>query len=193
MSSNLRRLLSSGPILICCGALAAPTVVGTPAGAPVVDGPTQRLSDTLTRIDAETMVLKAREKQLGVQAAIVAKQQEIAARENDITRATQAPVQGRPNLVGIEGIGSVMVATLELDNGTTVDVQKGDQLPNGMRIVSIQPRSVTLDTGRGRVQLTQARRVPATFNAAFPAPGPLLPPLPQAAPGAGVTVRSAEK
>jgi type IV pilus biogenesis protein PilP len=192
MLNNLRLLVLGGAACIAGVALAATPVAAVPA-APV-DGPMLKLSDTLTRIEAETLVLKAREKQLGVQAAIVARQQEIATRTTDIARSNNAPVQGRPTLVGIEGVGRVLFATLEMDNGMLVDVQQGDRLPNGMRVLAISTRSVTVNAGGRRLQLTQSRRAPGSgaFNAAFPPAGVLLPPLPPAAPGVALG-RSAEK
>ena len=75
-------------------------------------------SENLTRIEAETLVLKAREKQLDVQAKIIAKQSEIASKQADSNRVTQSAVPGLPVILSIEGLGKNIFATLQLDNGS---------------------------------------------------------------------------
>src|SRR4051794_25263226 len=82
-------------------------------------------SDSLTRIEAETMVLKAREKQLDVQANIIAKQNDIAAKQIVHDQMTQPAVAGDPVVRSIEGIGRNMFASLQMGNGTIVDAKAG--------------------------------------------------------------------
>src|SRR5688572_30500509 len=79
-------------------------------------------SENLSRIEAETLILKAREKQLDVQAKIIAKQSEIASKQAESDRRTHAAESGNPVILAIEGVGKAMFATLQLANGTTVDV-----------------------------------------------------------------------
>ncbi|MBB5391336.1 MULTISPECIES: type IV pilus biogenesis protein PilP [unclassified Herbaspirillum] len=128
-------------------------------------------SESLTRIEAETMVLKAREKQLEVQASIVTKQNEIAARQSVTAALNQPEVVGDPVVRAIEGIGSRMYATLQLSDGSLVDVQQGDTLPGGMKIVAVHPREV-LASSKGR-QFRLGTYAPALtgFNPNFPGPG----------------------
>ncbi len=128
----------------------------------------ESVSDKLTRIEAETLVLKAREKQLEVQSGILAKQADIAARQAATDRLAQAPVAGNPVVHSIEGIGRTMYATLQLDSGNSVDVQVGDILPNGMKVVSIRPNQVIAETAKKRrVRLAAAPQVPTTQNQAI--------------------------
>ncbi|MGZ3237538.1 MAG: type IV pilus biogenesis protein PilP, partial [Burkholderiaceae bacterium] len=82
-------------------------------------------SDNLTRIEAETLVLKAREKQLDVQAKIIARQSEIASKQAESDRLTQTAVYGNPVILSIEGLGKAMFATLQMENGNAIDVQTG--------------------------------------------------------------------
>lgn len=139
----------------------------------------QSASDSLTRIEAETLVLKAREKQLDVQAKIIARQSEIATKQAETDRLTQSAVVGNPIIQSIEGLGSTMFATLQMDNGTLVDVQPGDVLSNGMKIVSIRPNEVIIETARHkRTRLATASHAPAAFDASYPSAGLHLPPLP---------------
>lgn len=139
----------------------------------------QSVSDNLTRIETETLVLKAREKQLDVQAKILAKQSEIAAKQAESERVTQAPAIGNPVILSIEGFGKSMFATLQLDNGNSVDVQAGDMLSNGMRVASIRGNEVVIVTAKKkRMRLAYASsHTPAVFDPGYPNPGLRLPPL----------------
>lgn len=138
----------------------------------------QSVSDNLTRIETETLVLKAREKQLDVQANILAKQSEIAAKQAESERITQAPAIGNPVILSIEGLGKSMFATLQLGNGNSVDVQAGDMLSNGMKVASIRANEVVIVTARKRrMRLAYASPAPAAFDASYPSPGLRLPPL----------------
>jgi type IV pilus biogenesis protein PilP len=133
-------------------------------------------SDALTRIDAETMVLKAREKQLEVQSNIISKQNEITAKQNMGTQLTRIAVEGNPMVHAIEGIGRSMVATLLLEDGDFVDVRQGDVLSNGSRILKINANEVVIRNKHG----TQGRLVGhvqnvLAFNPNLPAAGLKLP------------------
>lgn len=135
-------------------------------------------SDNLTRIEMETLVLKAREKQLDVQAKILTKQSEIATKQAESERITLSPVVGNPVIMSIEGIGKSIFATLQLDNGNAVDVKTGDILSNGMRIVSIHTNEVVIETSKKkRMRLAAASQTPAAFDASYPSSGLRLPPL----------------
>jgi type IV pilus biogenesis protein PilP len=144
-------------------------------------------SDQLTKIEAETLLLKARERQLDVQASILAKQNEIAAKQTVGTVLPQPPaaVETDPVVRGIEGIGDAVFATLQLSDGSLVDVQAGDVLSNGMHIVSIAPSSVIVQKGKKRTRLATYAPRPAAFNPSLPAPGLNLP-LPVASPKGAV-------
>lgn len=135
-------------------------------------------SDNLTRIEMETLVLKAREKQLDVQAKILAKQSEIAFKQAESDRVIQAPMIGNPVILSIEGLGKSMFATLQLDNGNTVDVQAGDMLANGMKVVSIRANEVVIETAKKkRARLATVSQTSAAFDASYPSAGLRLPPL----------------
>ena len=135
-------------------------------------------SDDLTRIEAETLVLKAREKQLDVQAKIIAKQSEIASRQSESERFAKSAVVGNPVITAIEGMGKSMFATLQLENGSVVDVKSGDMLSNGLRVVSIRPNEVIIeDAGKKRIRLASAGTPQPSFDPSFPSAGLRLPPL----------------
>lgn len=140
-------------------------------------------SETLTRVEAETLILKAREKQLEVQASIVAKQNDIAAKQAMKDHMTQNAVLGDPLIRSVEGIGKTTYATLELSNGNLVDTQVGDVLSNGMRVVSIRSNEVIVERNRKRTRLSAASHVSTAFNPSYPSSGVSLPPLPTMPPG----------
>lgn len=145
-------------------------------------------SDDLTKIETETLVLKAREKQLEVQAGILAKQADILAKQVEAGRLISGGAMGDPTIRSIEGLGSALYATLQLDNGNIVEVTTGDTLSNGMKIVSIRPNEVIVQTAKKqRIRLAAAVQAPAIQPAVVyrgAVPGylpPLPPPIPKGA------------
>jgi type IV pilus biogenesis protein PilP len=140
----------------------------------------------LTRIEAETMVLKARERQLDIQAKIIARQNEIAARQAETDRVAQAPVVGNPVIRSIEGIGRTMYATLQTDSGSIIDVKVGDFLPNGAKVTSISTNEVIVETPeKKRIRLAAVSHTRAAFDPSFPSPAVRLPPMLPLAPPRG--------
>lgn len=141
-------------------------------------------SESLTRIEEETLVLKAREKQLDVQSSIIAKQNDILAKQHMREQMTQNAVVGDPVIRSIEGIGQRLYAALQLADGSVVDVTVGDTLSNGMKIVSIRPNEVIVEgSKKRRTRLATASHVTPAFNPSYPSPGiSIVPPLPLVAP-----------
>jgi len=126
---------------------------------------------SLTRIEAETLLLRAREKQLEVQSSIITKQNEIAAKQTMGAMLSQPVVVGDPVVRAVEGLGGTLYATLELANGSVAEVQVGSVLPGGMRIVSIQNNEVMASApGRKRVRLSGYTQQVNAFDAGAPAP-----------------------
>lgn len=142
-------------------------------------------SDALTRIEAETMVMKAREKQLEVQANILGKQNEIALKQGVAGTLPQLPASPQPILRGVEGLGTALYATLETGGGV-FEVQRGDVLPNGMQVVAITMNGVTLRNASGKnvhLAVNVQNRSNGYENAVVGAGTmPPLPPLPLASP-----------
>ena len=136
----------------------------------------QTTAASLTRIEAETLLLKAREKQLEVQSSIIAKQNEIAAKQAMGVAISQPPVVGQPVVRAIEGLGKTLYATLEMADGSMLDVQTGSVLPNGMRILAVESNAVLAQApGRKRVRLAGFTQNSTEFNPNYPSPGLALP------------------
>jgi len=140
----------------------------------------------LTQIEAETAVLKARQRKLEVQAQIAAKEAEIAQRNAETQRAAQTPSPQAPVLRGVEGVGGKLFATVEVPGYGLVDVGKGDKLPDGSRVVEVKVNEMVINSA-GRHRLTLGI-VPVTMTAPvlaldgsgyapLPAPLPELPPV----------------
>lgn len=159
--------------LLCCA--------GASAGA------AESTAERLTRIEADTLLLKAREKQLDVQLSIAARQNEIAAKRQLNEQLTQNAAQGDPVIRSIEGIGRAMFVTLQLSNGTLLDAQAGDVLSNGMKVLSIRSNEVIVQGGKQRrIRLAAQGSVPSGFPSGYAGvAGALPPPLPMAAPRGG--------
>ena len=113
-------------------------------------------AESLTKIEAETLVLKARERQLAVKAQILQLQGEITLREARADQSARPGAPGDPTVQSIEGVGGVLHATLLFENGSTIDIKGGDVLPNGMRVVSILPNEVMVSADKRRqIRLAQ--------------------------------------
>lgn len=136
-------------------------------------------SDSLTRIEAETLVLKAREKQLVVQAQIVTKQAEIAAKRAENYRLARIATAGDPVIRAIEGMGGILYATLQMDNGSIVEAKVGDVLPNGMKVTAINPNEVIAETRKKkRIRLSTGVTAAPSYSPSGSITSMALPPLP---------------
>lgn len=168
------------PALILLASMLAPGGAALAADEGVVrtDTAVLKASDALTKIEAETLVLKARDRQLAVQMSIMAKQNEMAAKQGENDKRERASVGANPIVHSVEGIGENKFATLELDNGNLIDVRAGDRLANGMKIISIDPNVVMVEgANKKRLRLSSADLSPAPFNPSFPSAGVSLPKL----------------
>lgn len=157
--------------------------VSTPAFA-------ESTADNLSKIEAETLLLKAREKQLEVQSQIVTKQNEIATKRATaeyLEHITSMAMTGDPVIHGTERIGKSVYATLQLSNGSFIDVTVGNMLPNGMRVLSIQPNEVIVQTRKKqRVRLGAGYYPPATYGVGMSNGAAGMPPLPPLLPTGGI-------
>ncbi|SEK64548.1 type IV pilus biogenesis protein PilP [Roseateles sp. YR242] len=153
-------------------------------------------AEELAQIEAEHVVLKARLRVAETRA-------QIAARQADIDRQAPYRQNGLPTVLGIEGLGRRVSATLAMENGSQLDVVVGDLLPDGVRVVAIAATGVTVMTaGRKQLRLRAAADLgeglrPAATSlgmarSPFPAPGssgmtglpalaPMVPPAPSMA------------
>ncbi|KAB8065242.1 type IV pilus biogenesis protein PilP [Janthinobacterium violaceinigrum] len=135
----------------------------------------------LTQLEAETTLLKARARKLDVQA-------QIATRQAEIGRLAAPVASAGANITvrAIEGIGTPLYATLQLDNGEMVDVKAGDVLANGVKVVSVTRDTVMVQRKRGKpFRLASAiaalRQAPPALALPLPAGLPPMPPPPGSA------------
>ncbi|WP_025990309.1 type IV pilus biogenesis protein PilP, partial [Burkholderia oklahomensis] len=77
-------------------------------------------------------------------------------------------------VTAIEGVGKRAFATLRMNGGAEFEVERGDALPDGGRVVAIEPRAVVV-SNRGR---TYRLSTAATFGGNPPLPAEAAAPLP---------------
>lgn len=131
----------------------------------------ESVSDRVTQIEAETLVLKARERQLEVQANIIARQQDIMRRQLEADQADRmagSTPNDAPIVRSIESIGRSTYATLQLASGHLIDAKVGDELPNGMKVMAINSNEVTIERDGKRSRLTGASTALPVFNPNYP-------------------------
>lgn len=114
---------------------ATPTRSTSADGAWTSDAATQ-----LTRLEEQTMLLKAEIKKLDAQAEVA---QRTAALSRMGTGAALDPGGQAVRVVSIEGFGHHYSAVIQTTDGQRFDVAAGDELPNGLHIVSIGANEVT--------------------------------------------------
>lgn len=155
--------------MLCGGMLGAPALAVSTA-------------DELAQIESDHVILKARLRLLETRA-------QMAARQTEIERfSAGSQNSAMPTVSGIDGMSGKLHATVLTENGHVAEVQTGDTLPNGMRILSIRQDGVIVQAGKNRVRLKPgvepesgdpAWRAPNEGTAASPAsfapaPGSLL-------------------
>lgn len=111
------------------------------------------------------MLLKAEIRRLDAQAEVA---QRTAALARLGSAATIDPVSQNVRVVAIEGLGRRYSAVVQTGDGQRFDVAAGDQLPNGMKIVSVGANEVVGRWSNGqttRMVPVLAARSGAVFNA----------------------------
>lgn len=93
----------------------------------------------LTRLEEQTVLLKAQIRKLDAQAEVA---QRTAALARLGSAATMDPVSQSVRVVAIEGLGRRYTAVVQTGDGQRFDVASGDELPNGMKIVSVGANDV---------------------------------------------------
>jgi len=129
---------------------------------------------TLSRIQGETLVLKAR-------AARAAAQAELNMRLRDGGTVVESGLDELPVVRSVYGARGTMVANLLFVNGTTREVKVGDEVRGGFKVAKITVERVDLSRGSGRTAQTYTlgfSSTPPTSTLGSP-PG-LPPPLPGA-------------
>jgi type IV pilus biogenesis protein PilP len=136
---------------------------------------TSNAADELMHLQEQTLLLKAQLKKLDAQAQVA----ERTAALSRLGGAADGIDSGRGALrvVAIEGLGRRFSATLQTVDGQQFEVAAGDQLPNGMRIVSVATNEVLArsDSGRMLHLIPVLSRGAAPYGAAQAASVPGLP------------------
>lgn len=104
---------------------------------------------TIAELNEKNAILAARIKLVDSEVQMAQKQAELA----KLKGTSNLDKGGLPSLRSIEGVNGSMYATLTHSDGGSVTVEKGETLPGGWVVESIQPRGVTLAKGRERERL----------------------------------------
>lgn len=121
----------------------------------------------LTQLQSETVLLQAQLKKLETE-------QQVAERTAQLARVRGGAPAGQLAVTAIEGVGKRAFATLRMNGGAEFEVERGDALPDGGRVVAIEPRAVVV-SNRGR---TYRLSTAATFGGNPPLPAEAAAPLP---------------
>ena len=153
-------------------AKAAPTATAPEPAQP------SATAQALTRLEEESLLLKARLKALETEA-------QIAQRNAELTRLAAAGDRSGFVVRAVEGIGKSLYATLWSRDQGEVEVKAGDTLPNGMRIVAVRPGEVLAQHPRSRKSVARPMAIdarPASAGeqsyAGAPAAGGAVPGIP---------------
>jgi type IV pilus biogenesis protein PilP len=151
-------------------AASAPGTQQDPTAVPT-QAQTAEAANQLMHLQEDTVVLKATLKKLDAQA-------QVAEREASIDRISNVPTYDDVRVTSIESLGRATSATLNLNDGSELEVHTGDTLPNGLRIVSIRPGSVLVEnrSGKRTTLMVSSARLPTSNGASTLTPN--LPPLP---------------
>ncbi|MFC0402784.1 type IV pilus biogenesis protein PilP [Paraburkholderia rhizosphaerae] len=124
-------------------------------------------ADELTRLQEQTVLLKAELRKLDAQAQVA----ERTAALSRLSGAADAAHLGRSGdgglrVTAVEGIGRSFSATLVTADGQQFEVAAGDTLPNGLRIVSVGANEVLgrWENGRSIRLMPTVARGGAVFN-----------------------------
>ncbi|CAB3770833.1 hypothetical protein LMG29660_06735 [Burkholderia puraquae] len=144
------------------------------AAAPVSSDDDGATAARLTQLQSETVLLQAQLKKLETE-------QQVAERSAQLARVRGGAPAAQFAVVAIEGVGKRAFATLRMNGGAEFEVQRGDVLPDGGRVVAIEPRAVVV-SNRGRTTRLSTASPPYAGNPPLPAdpaaPPPTLPALP---------------
>jgi type IV pilus biogenesis protein PilP len=152
-----------------------------PAAEPAASPAALAAANQLMTLQEDTVILKAQLKKLEAQA-------DVAARQDALGRMGHVVNPDTLGVVATESLGNTMMATVNVSDGSELDVRAGDQLPNGIRIVSIHPGVVVVDSNGRRSTLTvssprsrDSRMVAINGNSSGVPPIPSIPSYPMPA------------
>jgi len=143
MSSNsiLGFLAGAALLGVVSTGVSAQTASATPGNAPAASVS----SDTalqLSRLQDETMLLKAQLKKLDAQS-------QIAERSAQLNHMGESTDHNEVKVHAIEGVGEHLYATVSTHDNDELEVKVGDTLPGGLHIVSIKNNAVYAQQANG--------------------------------------------
>jgi type IV pilus biogenesis protein PilP len=128
----------------------APAAATSPA-VPEMPASERNTADELTRLQEQTVLLKAQLRMLEARAEVAARTQALSQMGDaaSVNVGRNAP----PRVVSIEGLDGHYSAMLQTPDGERFDVRAGDTLPDGLHVVAIASNRVTVRRGGRSLQL----------------------------------------
>ncbi|AJY31499.1 type IV pilus biogenesis family protein [Burkholderia thailandensis 34] len=161
-SSRVRSMCALGAALLAGAARAAGPAPSDDGGATAA---------RLTQLQSETVLLQAQLKKLETQQQVIERAAQLAR-----VLGGGAPA-GQFAVTAIEGVGKRAFATLRMNGGADFEVQRGDALPDGGRVVAIEPRAVVV-SNRGRTYRLSTASPSSSYAGNPPLPADAAAPLP---------------
>lgn len=116
--------------------------------------------DDLSREQFEIDRLEQSDRRMGVQLSIAEKQRRLSQIGQQGSPAqVPATQQGPVKVVGVEGSGNALIATLRFAGGEEIEARAGDTLPDGRTVRRVTATGVTLVVGK------QEQHVPVVMTA----------------------------
>lgn len=191
LRARYRVILACAFVVASRGACAAATaaasaVAAAPTGIPpapalpkpAITAEERNTAAELTRLQEETVLLKAQLRMLDARAEVAARTQALSQLDDagnvSVSRGTALRV------VSIEGFNRNFSATLQTADGERFDVKPGDTLPGNVHVSSIGPdRVVVRIAGRSQQLMPSADDDPAEAQTVAPTPtAAVSPPAP---------------
>ncbi len=107
---------------------------------------------TLSEIQADTLVLRARAEQAEAKKKLGDDTGGVASATSTAYGATN-PGGIAPVVRGVHGANKNLYATFLYSNGSTVEARQGDQIPGGFRVVALSAERVEIQRGNERIQV----------------------------------------
>ncbi|OHE80662.1 MAG: hypothetical protein A2X76_01325 [Lysobacterales bacterium GWF1_69_6] len=107
---------------------------------------------TLSEIQADTLVLRARAEQADAKKKLGEDAAGVAPATSSAYGATN-PGGIAPVVRGVHGANKNLYATFLYSNGSTVEARQGDQIPGGFRVIALSAERVEIQRGSERIQV----------------------------------------
>jgi len=111
----------------------------------------------LSRIQSETLLLKAK-------ANLAATQADLYAKTHTASSANGNEEEDVPVVKAVYGVGRRDYATFLFSNGSSIDASAGDILPGGLKVLMVTVDRVVLTKGKKKIGVSFSSTAPTDFS-----------------------------